>query len=927
MAVLQFLVSSGSSIIDACSIGPYFNIYTFVADETLQCSGCYGAGINCWACLQVQGNPGENQLFLDPALTIPIDPTSGWLMNEMAPGNYAYAKTENSYLQGGQGFFGGCPINPTPTPTPTASPVVLTPTPTPTVTETPTQTPTNTATPTVTPTNTQTPTITPTVTSTSVTPTPTPTITSTPIPPTPSAEPLPSFGVNFKTIADDFETLANAHKQINSFGLGDIDTLSYWTTSRDKEDNTTFNPPIYPLLYVVPSKVTHDLNYKTWEFNSIIMDVVERDLENQVDTVSDTLQMLNDVISQFRYSNTAYFGNYYDKYFLDNTVICTPFLEKYHDLTNGWNGLLQLKTITPLDRCSAAYLPFTGTPVLHLEGINFKTFHDDFRLLADHHKQINSFGFGALEDLSFWTESRMKEDNPNFQSPVFPLMYVVPANVEQRLTHMVYQFNVIILDIIERDLSNQTDVLSDTNQILDDVISQFRLSVTNSLGNFNKQYYLQTPVTCNPFIEKYTDLCGGWSGLLNIEVIIPLNRCDAAFDSFETPTPTPTNTVTPTVTTTITPTSSETPTPTVTPTLTQTPTVTQTPTTSETPTPTVTETPTQTPTPTVTDTPTQTPTPTVTDTPTQTPTPTITDTPTQTPTSSVTPTPTVTNTPSITPTITPTITSTITPTITQSPSQTPTNTPTPSITPNPSVTPTPSATPQLIPDNCIWNSNNTNWDVEDSLWNVCDIPSIDYITFTSNTASLTTYTFNDVPIGGDGLIAISVHSESPASRTISSATINGEAATVASQISQGPGGTQFTNTGVIYLRVTSGTTANISITYSAAVTRMGIGVWRIQNNISDTPIQTQTSSLLTGTGLSITFTGLTTYSLGVCGQTNGIANPMLWTNATENYDVALATLSEMSGANFLTTTTGDRTITTLHSNSTQPLTLVGVVWN
>jgi hypothetical protein len=492
-------------------------------------------------------------------------------------------------------------ITPTPTPTVTQTPTVTnTPSITATNTQTPTVTPTNTATPTETPTNTPTPTITPTVTSTSVTPTPTPTITSTPIPPTPSAEPLPSFGVNFKTIADDFETLANAHKQINSFGLGDIDTLSYWTTSRDKEDNTTFNPPIYPLLYVVPSKVTHDLNYKTWEFNSIIMDVVERDLENQVDTVSDTLQMLNDVISQFRYSNTAYFGNYYDKYFLDNTVICTPFLEKYHDLTNGWNGLLQLKTITPLDRCSAAYLPFTGTPILHLEGINFKTFHDDFRLLADHHKQINSFGFGALEDLSFWTESRMKEDNPNFQSPVFPLMYVVPANVEQRLTHMVYQFNVIILDIIERDLSNQTDVLSDTNQILDDVISQFRLSVTNSLGNFNKQYYLQTPVTCNPFIEKYTDLCGGWSGLLNIEVIIPLNRCDAAFDSFETPTPTPTTTITPTVTTTITPTSSETPTPTVTPTLTQTPTVTQTPTTSETPTPTVTETPTQTPTPTVT---------------------------------------------------------------------------------------------------------------------------------------------------------------------------------------------------------------------------------------------------------------------------------------------------------------------------------------
>jgi hypothetical protein len=217
--------------------------------------------------------------------------------------------------------------------------------------------------------------------------------------------------------------------------------------------------------------------------------------------------------------------------------------------------------------------------------------------------------------------------------------------------------------------------------------------------------------------------------------------------------------------------------------------------------------------------------------------------------------------------------------------------------------------------------------VEDSLWNVCDIPSIDYITFTSNTASLTTYTFNDVPIGGDGLIAITIHSEAGVNRTITSATINGNAATIASQITQGPSALQFTNTGVIYLRVNSGTTANISVTFSGLVARMGIGVWRIQNNISDTPIQTQTSSLLTGTGLTITFTGLTTYSLGVCGQTNGIANPMLWTNATENYDVQLATLSEMSGANFLTTTTGNRTVSTLHQNSSQPLTLVGVVWN
>ena len=162
-------------------------------------------------------------------------------------------------------------------------------------------------------------------------------------------------------------------------------------------------------------------------------------------------------------------------------------------------------------------------------------------------------------------------------------------------------------DIIERDLTNQVDVLSDTLQIMDDIIGQFRLSVEQSLGNFNELYYLQDPVNCMPFLEKFTDLCGGWSAQLSIDVMTPLNRCDAAFESFITPTPTQTPTQTntpsqtPTQTNTPSPTSSETPTPTQT----ETPTNTPTPTSSETPTPTTTNT--QTPTPTNTQTPSPTP--------------------------------------------------------------------------------------------------------------------------------------------------------------------------------------------------------------------------------------------------------------------------------------------------------------------------------
>jgi hypothetical protein len=506
----------------------------------------------------------------------------------MAVGQYNYWTVQNSYPQGGPGFFGGCPIGPTPTPTPSETPIIPTPTVTPTNTATPSQTPTN--------------------------PAPSPTPSSTP------------KEVNFKTLAVDFQTLANLHKQLNSFGLGDIDQLSYWTQSRLKEENTQSNSPYYPLLYIVPSKVENDLQYKVWEFNTTVSDILEDSLQNNEDTLSDTLQILQDIIAQFRLAVNPIFGDFYDKYWIDDEVVCTPYLGEQDDMLNGWNGLIRIKTMTALDRCAAAFNTWTGSPITHPNGINLKTFTDDFRVLSEYHKQIQSFGFGDMDEFTYWNEMRLKQDNNHYNSPYYPYFYVVPQDVIQKFGFMEYKFTFIISDIIQRDLENQNDVLSDTLQIMDDILGQFRLSVYESLGNFNELFYLDTPITCTPFLEKYDDLLGGWTADVTIKVMIPLDRCDAPFNSFLTPTPTTTPTTTPT--------------PSVTPTNTATPT--QTSSETPTPTPTNTETPTQTPSETPTNTPSETPT--------QTPTNTNTGTPTNTPTNTGTPT----NTPSMTPTNTPT---------------------------------------------------------------------------------------------------------------------------------------------------------------------------------------------------------------------------------------------------------------------------------
>jgi hypothetical protein len=159
----------------------------------------------------------------------------------------------------------------------------------------------------------------------------------------------------------------------------------------------------------------------------------------------------------------------------------------------------------------------------------------------------------------------------------------------------------------------EVDLWSSTLAIAQDILAQYKYSVTAREGDYEAKYDLILPAAITPFSEAYDDLLVGWNLDLNIIIDMPLNRCLAPFDNWTTPNPTCTPTESP-----LPPTPTATETPTQTPTNTETPT--QTPTNTETPTQTPTETPTETPTNTPTETPTSTPTETPTQTPTMTPT-------------------------------------------------------------------------------------------------------------------------------------------------------------------------------------------------------------------------------------------------------------------------------------------------------------------
>jgi hypothetical protein len=165
---------------------------------------------------------------------------------------------------------------------------------------------------------------------------------------------------NFKNIVDDVKLLVEKHLQIRSFGVGDIKDLIALTQEIEGEDNTEKNEaPLYPLLYMVPQPVQRDESFITYNFSVLIMDIDNvKNKHIQVDLLSDTLEMCEDILAQFKYSVNQQQGNYYDKYDVNVPAPITPFMEQYEDKLIGWTLQLQVVVDKPLNRCIAPFNTF-----------------------------------------------------------------------------------------------------------------------------------------------------------------------------------------------------------------------------------------------------------------------------------------------------------------------------------------------------------------------------------------------------------------------------------------------------------------------------------------------------------------------------------------------------------------------------------------
>ena len=156
----------------------------------------------------------------------------------------------------------------------------------------------------------------------------------------------------YNNILTVLEDVATRHYQVHSFGIGDN-----WEVGASEVDTT-------PTLWVNPVNAfmkKGEYGYAAFEvaMNLKVFDLVDKGEDNEADVHSDTLQILQDVITEF--TKHPYYTR--SKFDMVGDLTFTPFTEKFDEEVTGWEVDVLMRT--PNQRT------FCGIPVDEIPNYSF----------------------------------------------------------------------------------------------------------------------------------------------------------------------------------------------------------------------------------------------------------------------------------------------------------------------------------------------------------------------------------------------------------------------------------------------------------------------------------------------------------------------------------------------------------------------------
>lgn len=136
-----------------------------------------------------------------------------------------------------------------------------------------------------------------------------------------------------------------------------------------------------------------------------------------------------------------------------------------------------------------------------------------FSDIADAHQFIKSFGHGEAWEIN---------SNDTFNDYVLWAIPVDSTTAEQTKTRT---FTILVFRKVDKAKKYETDILSNCEQILDDIIKTLRYE--------SDDYEVTNEPVLVPFKEEFGDWCAGWRADVSILSDFNNNYCDIPSDIYK----------------------------------------------------------------------------------------------------------------------------------------------------------------------------------------------------------------------------------------------------------------------------------------------------------------------------------------------------------------------------------------------------------
>ena len=162
--------------------------------------------------------------------------------------------------------------------------------------------------------------------------------------------------ITFRNVVGFLETIADKHFEINSFhsgGMSEVDINKLGATD-------------YVILYAEPGNASIDTGVLTYTFTIYVLDMINDEVGDapnkerlgRLDTFSENLSILQDVINEFK-QNLNVKSWVDDQVVLQTPINAEPFTARFNNLLTGWSASISIDVNNANNLCIVPITPNT----------------------------------------------------------------------------------------------------------------------------------------------------------------------------------------------------------------------------------------------------------------------------------------------------------------------------------------------------------------------------------------------------------------------------------------------------------------------------------------------------------------------------------------------------------------------------------------